>query len=66
MMDAEIIRSRIVAQMDLCDVKTKKELAKRVKVPYTTFMRYWNNPDEMPVGVLVRVTNFLNMRLIVE
>lgn len=61
-MNGDLFRGTILKYMVLRHVKNKEQLRQHTTVgSNTTFLKYLNNPELMPIGVFIQVMKALNV-----
>lgn len=61
-MNGDLFRGTILKYMVLRHVKSKEQLRAHTTVgSNTTFLKYFNDPDLMPIGVFFQIMNALNI-----
>lgn len=61
-MNAELFRATTKKYMELRHVNTQEKLRAHTTCgSSTTFRKYWNNPDLMPVGIWEQIMDSLNV-----
>lgn len=61
-MKPDLFRSTTRKYMELRHIRTREDLRKHTVVgSSTTFRKYWNNPELVPLGVFEDIMNALNV-----
>ena len=61
-MNAELFRGTINKYREIRHIRTQEDLRKHTVVgSSTTFRKYWNNPELVPLGVFEDIMNALNV-----
>lgn len=61
-MNADLFRATTKHYMELRHINTKEKLRAHTSCgSSTTFRKYWNDPDLMPMGVWEQIMNSLNV-----
>ena len=61
-MNADMFRATIKKYMELRHINTREKLRAHTTCgSSTTFRKYWNDPELMPMGVFEQIMNCLNV-----
>ena len=60
-MNADQFRATCKQYMELRHIKTLEQLRSHITVSNKTFLKWWHNPDLMPIGVVVQIMDSLNV-----
>lgn len=61
-MNADLFRGTVKSYMEQRHIRTKEQLREHTTVgSSTTFRKYWNEPELMPMGVWLQIMDSLNV-----
>lgn len=60
-MNGDLFRATTKKYMVLRHVKTLEQLRSHTTVSNKTFLKYWHNPDLMPLGIWEQIMDSLNV-----
>ena len=63
-MNADLFRATVRKYMELRHIRTKEQLRAHTTIGSNkTFLKYWNDPELMPIGVYFQIMKALNVPL---
>jgi hypothetical protein len=60
-MNGDQFRATCKSYMELRHIRTLEQLRAHTTVSNKTFLKWWHNPDLMPIGVVVQIMDSLNV-----
>lgn len=61
-MNADLFRATVRKYMELRHIRTKEQLRAHTTIGSNkTFLKYWNDPELMPIGVYLQIMSALNV-----
>lgn len=61
-MNAEVFQGTVQKYMTLRHIRTKEQLRSHTSIGSNrTFLKYWSNPDLMPIGTFEQIMKALNV-----
>lgn len=61
-MDAELFRATLKKYMELRHIRSKELLRAHTTIGSNkTFLKYWNEPELMPIGIFFQIMKALNV-----
>ena len=60
-MNGDLFRATTKKYMVLRHIKTMEQLRSHTTVSNKTFLKYWHNPDLMPLGIWEQIMDSLNV-----
>ena len=60
-MNGDLFRAKCKHYMELRHIRTLEQLRRHTTVSNKTFLKYWHNPDLMPLGIWEQIMDSLNV-----
>ena len=60
-MNGDLFRATTRKYMELRHIRTLEQLRSHTTVSNKTFLKYWHNPDLMPLGIWEQIMDSLNV-----